>query len=95
MSPASTRAARARAMEFCARFGLRLPILQAPMASASPVALGVAVANGGGMAGLGALQMSPAEIAAWAEGFRAGSNGAFQVNLWAPDPPPIRDAARE
>jgi nitronate monooxygenase len=91
--PMST--ARTRAQQFCARFGLRAPILQAPMASASPVALGVAVANGGGMGGLGALQMSPAEIAGWAEGFRAGSNGAFQVNLWAPDPPPARDAARE
>lgn len=84
-----------RARQFCARFGLRVPILQAPMASSSPVALGVAVANGGGMAGLGALQMAPTEIAAWAQGFRAGSNGAFQINLWAPDPPPLRDAARE
>jgi len=87
--------ARTRAQQFCARFGLRAPILQAPMASASPVALGVAVANAGGMAGLGALQMSPEEIAGWAAGFRAGSNGAFQVNLWAPDPPPRRDAAHE
>lgn len=87
--------ARLRAEEFCTRFGLRAPILQAPMASASPVALGVAVANGGGMGGLGALQMSPAEIAGWADAFRTGSNGAFQINLWAPDPPPVRDATRE
>jgi nitronate monooxygenase len=87
--------ARTRAQEFCARFGLRVPILQAPMAGSSAVALGVAVANAGGMAGLGALQMDPAEIAGWAEGFRAGSNGAFQINLWAPDPPPRRDAAHE
>ncbi len=84
-----------RARQFCARFGLRVPILQAPMASSSPVALGLAVANGGGMAGLGALQMDPAEITAWVQGFRAGSNGAFQINLWAPEPPPVRDAARE
>jgi nitronate monooxygenase len=93
--PSAMMTARSRAQEFCARFGLRAPILQAPMASASPVALGVAVANGGGMGGLGALQMSPAEIASWAEAFRAGSNGAFQINLWAPDPPPLRDAAHE
>ncbi|UPY35263.1 nitronate monooxygenase [Sediminicoccus sp. KRV36] len=85
----------ARAEEFCARFGLRAPILQAPMASASPVALGMAVANAGGMAGLGALQMGPDEIAGWVQGFRAASNGAFQINLWAPDPPPIRDPDRE
>ena len=87
--------ARARADAFCARFGLRVPILQAPMASASPAGLGVAVANAGGMAGMGALQMSPAEIAAWAQALRAGSNGAFQINLWAPDPAPIRDNERE
>ena len=86
---------RQRAQEFCRRFGLRVPILQAPMASASPPGLASAVANAGGMGGLGALQMDPAQIAAWVAAFRAASNGAFQVNLWAPDPPPLRDAARE
>ncbi len=93
--PSGMTHARTRAQQFCARFGLRAPILQAPMASASPVALGLAVANGGGMAGLGALQMGAGEIAAWAQAFRAGSNGSFQINLWAPDAPPTRDAARE
>lgn len=87
--------ARDRALAFCARFGLRAPILQAPMASASPPGLGIAVANAGGMAGMGALQSSPAEIADWATQFRAGSNGAFQINLWAPDPDPVRDPACE
>jgi len=87
--------ARARAQEFCARFGLRLPILQAPMAGAAPPALAAAVANAGGMGGMGALLSSPGEIAAWAAAFRGASNGAFQVNLWTPDPPPPRDAARE
>lgn len=86
---------RQRAQDFCSRFGLRVPILQAPMASASPPALAVAVANAGGMGGLGALQMDPAQIAGWASTFRAGSNGAFQVNLWAPDAPPTRDPDRE
>lgn len=87
--------ARARAAAFCARFGLRAPILLAPMAGATPAALGAAVANAGGMAGFGALTSSPAAIAGWASEFRARSNGAFQVNLWIPDPPPVRDAARE
>jgi nitronate monooxygenase len=87
--------ARDRALAFCARFGLRAPILQAPMASASPPGLGMAVANAGGMGGMGALVSSPAEIADWARAFRAGSNGAFQINLWAPDPDPVRDPARE
>ncbi|TCH96352.1 nitronate monooxygenase [Roseococcus sp. SYP-B2431] len=87
--------ARERALAFCARFGLRVPILQAPMASASPPGLGIAVAHAGAMGGMGALQSSPAEIADWARQFRAGSNGAFQINLWAPDPEPVRDPARE
>ena len=87
--------ARERSLRFCARFGLRSPILQAPMASSSPTALAVAVANAGGMGGMGALQSGPEEIAAWAGTFRAGSNGAFQINLWAPDAPPPRDAERE
>jgi nitronate monooxygenase len=72
-----------------------MPILQAPMASASPPALAAAVANAGGLGGLGALMSSPAVIADWARTFRASSNGAFQVNLWVPDPPPVRDAAHE
>lgn len=65
------------------------------MASASPPALGAAVANAGGMGGMGALQSGPEQIAAWAAAFRAGSNGAFQVNLWVPDAPPEPDPARE
>lgn len=86
---------RARAAAFCARFGLRLPILLAPMAGASPPGLAAAVANAGGMGALGALTSTPEAIADWARAFRARSNGSFQVNLWIPDPPPRRDPARE
>jgi nitronate monooxygenase len=31
----------------------------------------------------------------WAVQFRSLSNGSFQINLWVPDPPPVRDAAHE
>src|SRR5580704_4617650 len=41
--------ARERAARFCRRFGLRVPILQAPMAGAFPTSLASAVANAGGM----------------------------------------------
>jgi len=91
--PAST--ARSRAAEFCRQFGLRVPILMAPMAGACPVSLGAAVANGGGMGGFGALTSSPEAINSWAKEFRDGSNGGFQINLWIPDPPPVRDKAHE
>ena len=86
---------RARAAAFCARYGLSVPILLAPMAGSTPPALAAAVANGGGMGAFGALNTAPEGIAEWAAAFRARSNGAFQVNLWVPDPPPARDAARE
>ena len=85
----------ARAEAFCANHGLRIPILIAPMASACPPALATVVANAGGMGACGALSMQPAAIAAWVSEVRAGSNGAFQLNLWIPDPPPLRDAAAE
>jgi nitronate monooxygenase len=87
--------ARRRAETFCARFGLRLPVLLAPMAGASPPALSIAVANAGGMGGCGALLLEPDAITGWAGAFRSASNGAFQINLWVPDPPPVRDPAAE
>jgi len=80
---------------FTDRLGLRLPILLAPMAGACPPSLSIAVANAGGMGACGALLMQPNEILAWAEQFRRGSTGKFQLNLWIRDPEPIRDAALE
>ena len=78
----------ARTEEFCARFGLKLPILLAPMAGASAPALSIAVMRAGGLGACGALPMRPAEIAAWAAEVRSGSDGPFQFNLWIPDPAP-------
>jgi nitronate monooxygenase len=87
--------ARSRAASFCARFNLRLPILLAPMAGACPPSLSAAVANAGGLGACGALLFAPAAIAGWMNEFRGASNGAVQINLWIPDPPPQRDAAHE
>lgn len=39
--------------------------------------------------------MQPAAITAWAAEVRAGTNGPFQLNLWVPDPVPVRDPAHE
>src|SRR5580704_18880249 len=87
--------ARERAAGFCRCFGLRVPILQAPMAGAFPASLASAVANAGGMGGLGALTTPPDGIADWVREFRDQSNGGFQINLWIPDPPPVRDPEHE
>ena len=84
-----------RAAAFCTRFGLRVPILLAPMAGACPPSLSIAVGQAGGLGACGGLLMQPAAIAAWAQDVRAGSNGAFQLNLWIPDTAPQRDAAHE
>ena len=90
-----THQALQRAEAFCAAYGLRIPILLAPMAGACPASLSIAVANAGGLGACGALLMQPAAIKAWAAEVRAASNGGFQLNLWVPDPPPVRDAAAE
>lgn len=84
-----------RAQAFCARFGLRVPILLAPMAGACPPVLSIAVANAGGLGGCGATLMQPKEIDAWVSAVRGKTNGGFQINLWVPDPPPPRDPAAE
>jgi nitronate monooxygenase len=39
--------------------------------------------------------MQPGEIIAWAQEVRSGSNGAFQINLWIPEPAPKRDPEHE
>src|SRR6476469_2782798 len=85
----------ARAEAFCAAYGLRVPVLLAPMAGACPASLSIAVANAGGMGAMGALMTTPAGIRAWDEEFRAGSGGPFQLNVWIPDPPPRRDPEAE
>ncbi len=86
---------RDRAAAFCSRFGLKVPILLAPMAGASPASLSIAIANAGGMGALGALVLKPPAIRAWAHEVRAATHGPFQLNTWIPDPPPQRDADAE
>ena len=91
----SDHPARARANAFCEAFNLRVPFLMAPMGSASPASLAIAVADAGGLGGCGAVAMQPDAIRAWASDVRAGTNGGFQLNLWIPDPTPKRDMVAE
>src|SRR5262245_40765048 len=83
------------AREFCETYGLKVPILLAPMAAACPVSLSIAVANAGGMGALGALITGPDGIRDWVREFRANSRGPLQLNTWIPDPAPKRDPAAE
>ncbi|MGE4458185.1 MAG: nitronate monooxygenase [Stenotrophomonas sp.] len=86
---------RQRTERFCRRFGLELPVLLAPMAGSCPVALSAAVANAGGMGAMGAVLSTPEQIGQWMDDFRRQSRGPAQVNVWVPDPAPVRDAAAE
>ncbi|KMO12029.1 NAD(P)H-dependent flavin oxidoreductase, partial [Methylobacterium indicum] len=88
-----THPALARAEAFAATYGLRRPVLLAPMAGACPPALSLAVMRAGGLGACGALPMQPPAILAWAEAVREA--GPFQINLWIPDPAPVRDPAHE
>ena len=84
-----------RAKAFCEAHNLRIPILLAPMARACPPSLSIAVANAGGLGACGTLLMQPAAIRNWAAEVAAATPGGFQLNLWIPDPAPVRDAAAE
>lgn len=87
--------ARRRAQEFCERFGLGVPILQAPMAGACPPELAVAVAEAGGMGAGGVVRDSPARIEQWVTRFRERSPGPLNLNIWIPDPPVADPAERQ
>ena len=80
-------AVRPDVQEFCDRYGMRVPIVQAPMAGACPPALAAAVAEAGGMGAAGVLLDHPEQIARWTADFRAASGGALQLNIWIPDAP--------
>ncbi len=86
---------RNRAAAFCDRFGIRVPILLAPMAGACPPSSSIAVMRAGGFGACAALLMQPKEIEDWAAEVRANVDGPFQINLWIPEPPPVRDRSHE
>lgn len=91
MSDKSDSSPRTRAEGFAHQLGIRLPILLAPMAGACPPSSSIAVANAGGLGACGALLMKTEEIQAWGAAFREGSAGEFQINLWIPGAPPVRN----
>lgn len=84
-----------RVKAFCDAHNLRIPILLAPMAGACPPSLSIAVANAGGLGACGTLLMQPAAIRNWVAEVAAATHGGVQLNLWIPDPAPVRDAAAE
>src|SRR5919112_1989564 len=89
--PSARSGALDRADSFCRQYGLKLPIMLAPMAGACPPSLSIAVAHAGGMGAMGAVITPPEGIRDWVRDFRSSSHGPFQLNVWIPDPAPSRD----
>jgi len=74
--------------------GLRLPILQAPMAGVQDHALAVAVSEAGGLGALPCALLSPEAMRTELTALRAKTDRAFNVNVFC-HVPPAPDAARE
>jgi nitronate monooxygenase len=71
------------------RLGLRVPIIQAPMAGGiSTPRLAAAVAGAGGLGSIAGGMLAPDAIRAAVAEFRAACDGPLAVNLFAPLPRP-------
>jgi nitronate monooxygenase len=74
-----------------ALFGLRHPVVQAPMAGNQPPALTAAVSAAGGLGSLPGAGLSADELRAGIRAVRARTDAPFAVNLFAP--PYLADGA--
>ena len=66
--------------------GIRIPIIQAPMAGVSSPAMAAAVADGGGLGSLGIGAMTAGEARNAIRRFRDLSNGSLNMNVFAHRP---------
>lgn len=76
------------------RFGLTVPVIQAPMAGVSTPALAAAVSNAGGLGSLGLAAMNAAAARTAIEQTRALTSNAFGVNVFC-HRPAVDDKRRE
>jgi nitronate monooxygenase len=71
------------------RLGVRVPIIQAPMAGVGSTArLAAAVTGAGGLGSVAGAMLGPDELRGAIREVRALTDGPFAVNLFAPLPPP-------
>ncbi len=75
-------------------FGIKLPLIQAPMAGVQGHALVTAVSNTGGLGSLPCAMLSLDALRQELEFIRAGTDQPYNVNFFA-HVPPVPDAARE
>lgn len=70
------------------RLGMTSPVMQAPLGGGGDTpAMTAAVTNAGGMGFIGAAYMTPEAIGTAADAVRERTNGAFGINLFAPQRP--------
>lgn len=74
-------------------FGIELPIIQAPMAGATTLAMVIAVSNAGGLGSLPSAMYSAAQLRAVLDEIRAGTDKPINVNFFC-HADPIDDPAR-
>jgi len=68
--------------DFTGRLGIELPIVQAPMAGASGVALAIAVARAGGLGSLPAAMLGREQLAGQIDEFRDATRAPLNVNFF-------------
>ncbi|MET3217429.1 UNVERIFIED_ORG: nitronate monooxygenase [Burkholderia territorii] len=74
--------ARSFSTPFSERFGLRLPLVQAPMVGATTTAMVAAASNAGALGSLGAGALAPERIEAEVAAIRAATGRPFAINLF-------------
>lgn len=79
----------------CDRLGIPLPIIQAPMPSASTPELVAAVSTAGALGSFGSAHTQPEAMQRNAEAVRAHTNAPFNVNLFVSKQSPAVDVAAQ
>lgn len=74
--------------------GIRLPVIQAPMAGSQGSALAIAVCNAGGLGSLPCAMLTPDGMRAELQAIRAATDRPFNVNFFC-HAMPVADARRE
>ena len=78
--------------ELTVRLGIVLPIVQAPMAGASGVALAVAVAQAGGLGSLPAAMLTSEQLSGQIDEFRHATQAPVNVNFFCHAAPEVSGA---
>ena len=82
-------------MDFCARVGIEIPIVQAPMAGSGGVALAIAVAQAGGLGSLPAAMLTMTGLAEQIDEFRRATDAPLNVNFFCHELPEVSPAELE